>query len=250
MRMMEKMNVILPKDWTELQDQQLYYVFNLIAENLAAAQIKTYCLFRFGKIKLLCRYGDGYLVTMDKEEFLVTAETIAGAIRALDFLDDVPKRPVRISRIKRHEACDPLLKDLDLQTYLYVENLYQGFLHTQQHQMLNEMGQMLYGSDRITLNQAEKMNVFYWWTAVKTAFSEQFPNLFRGTAQTDNLIGDSRSLSKKMNDAMNNQIRALTKGDITKEEQVLKMNLWRALNELDNIAREAEELNEKMKNRR
>jgi len=244
---MDKLKITLPTDWTELEDQQLYYVYNLIADNLSAPQIKTYCLFRFGKLSMVCRYGDGFLVKHERQEYLVTAETIAGAIRSLDFLDDVPARPVRISKIKGHRACDPMLRDIDFQTYLYIDNLYQGFLSTQQHEMLNDMGQMLYDSHKILLNQAQKMSVFYWWTAAKMALAAQFPYLFRGAGGQNNLIGDTRSLSKKMNDAMNNQIRALTKGDITKEEQVLKMDLWRALNELDNIAREAEELEAKSK---
>ena len=41
---------------------------------------------------------------------------------------------------------------------------------------------------------------------------------------------------------MNNQIRALTKGDITKEAQVLAMDVWRALTELDAQAKEYDEL--------
>lgn len=245
---MSKLSITMPKDWSELDDQQLYYVYSLIAANMSSEQIKTYCLFRFGKIKMLSKYGDGYLVKHEKQEYLVNAEVITQAIQLLTYLDDVPEHPVRISKIKRHKAHDVLLKDMDFQSYLYVENLYQGFLVTQQHNMLNEMGQMLYNSEKIILSQAEKMNVFYWWTAVKIYFSKQFPNLFRQAADEDsNLIGDSRSLSKKMHDSMNNQIRALTKGDITKEEEILKMNLWRALTELDNLARESEELNRKFK---
>lgn len=245
---MSKLSINMPKDWSELDDQQLYYVYSLIAANMSSEQIKTYCLFRFGQIKMLCRYGDGYLVKHAKVEYLVNAEVITQAIQALNYLDDVPEKPVRISKIKRHKAHDVLLQDMDFQSYLYVENLYQGFLVTQQHSMLNEMGQMLYNSEKLILSQAEKMNVFYWWTAVKVHFSKQFPNLFRQGADEDsNLIGDNRSLSKKMHDSMNNQIRALTKGDITKEDEILKMNLWRALTELDNLARESEELNRKFK---
>ena len=41
------------------------------------------------------------------------------------------------------------------------------------------------------------------------------------------------------------QIRALTKGDIVKEELVLQQDCWRALTELDALAREAEEFERK-----
>lgn len=43
------------------------------------------------------------------------------------------------------------------------------------------------------------------------------------------------------------KLRALTGGDLTKEKEVLSLNCWRALTELDAKAREAEEL-EKMRN--
>ena len=46
---------------------------------------------------------------------------------------------------------------------------------------------------------------------------------------------------------MNAQIRALTKGDITKEKEVLNMDTWRALFELDAQAKEAQELRNKYK---
>jgi uncharacterized protein YbjQ (UPF0145 family) len=40
---------------------------------------------------------------------------------------------------------------------------------------------------------------------------------------------------------MNAQIRALTGGDITKDEAVLSMDTWRALTELDTKAKEVED---------
>ena len=243
---MDKLKITLPKNWSDMDDQQLYYVYNLIADNLSSEQIKTYCLFRFGQIKMICRYDDGFLVSKAKEEFFVNALVITEAIQALNFIDDVPERPVRISKIKGCTAASPYLKEVNLQTFLYSENLYQGFLVTQQHDMLQQMGRLLYNSNRLIFSQAEKMNVFYWWTAVKVMFANQFPHLFATKADNNgNLLGDARSLQQKLQDAMNNQIRALTKGDITKEEKVLQMNLWRALTELDMLAREAEELNRK-----
>ena len=47
--------------------------------------------------------------------------------------------------------------------------------------------------------------------------------------------------------AMNAQIRALTGGDITKEEAVLSMDTWRALTELDAKAKEVEDIKRQTK---
>ena len=46
---------------------------------------------------------------------------------------------------------------------------------------------------------------------------------------------------------MDTQIRALTKGDITKEREVLQMDVHRALTELDAQAKEYEELKRETK---
>lgn len=242
-----KIHLTLPKSWQELDDQQLYYVYGLIADNLSGAQIRTYCLFRWGRLSVVCRYGDGYLIRREKQEFYSTAEVIAGAIQVLKWLDDVSEVPVRISRIKHHEAVDTLLNGVPFEQYLCLENLYQGFLATQRHDLLNEMGQMLYDCPDLIFSQAEKLNVFYWWTAVKNFFAKQFPNFFVPSSQSDggNLLGNTKPVGKQIQEAMNAQIRALTKGDITKEKEVLAMDTWRALTELDALAREAEEFNRK-----
>lgn len=61
----------------------------------------------------------------------------------------------------------------------------------------------------------------------------------------DLLGGGGGSLSRRLQDSMDAQIRALTKGDITKERDILNMDTWRALTELDALAREYEEINRK-----
>lgn len=240
-------HLTMPKSWMELDDQQLYYVYGLIADNLSGAQIRTYCLFCWGHLGVVCRYGDGYLIKQGKNEFFTTAEIITSAIQSLKWLDDIAERPVRISVIKKHEAVDAQLNVVPFEDYLYLENLYQGFLNTTRHDLLNEMGQLLYGSDKLMFGQAEKMNVFYWWTSLKAYFSKQFPNFFvPASSQSDgNLLGNPKSIGQQLQEGMNAQIRALTKGDITKEKEVLAMDTWRALTELDALAREAEEFNRK-----
>ena len=48
-----------------------------------------------------------------------------------------------------------------------------------------------------------------------------------------------------MLELVNAEIRALTGGDITKEREVLQMDCWRALTELNEKAREAQELQQR-----
>ena len=45
---------------------------------------------------------------------------------------------------------------------------------------------------------------------------------------------------------MNAQIRALTKGDVTKEAEILALDTWRALTELNAQAKEYKQLNSQL----
>lgn len=83
------------------------------------------------------------------------------------------------------------------------------------------------------------MGVFLWFMFVKDNFSKHFPHLFKPASESGEPY-DTRA-------AMDAQIRALTGGDITKEKQIERSDVWRALTELDAKAREAEELNDKLK---
>lgn len=241
--MKPKISITVPRSWQELSDRQLYYLYNLFADNLSSAQIKTFCLMKWGKLKVVCRYGDGYIISHGRDEFQVTAELLADAIHALDWIEDFPLTPVRIATIGRNTAVDASFLEVSFDKFMFCDNLYQGYLETQNHQLLDQMATVLYGSEKIRLNKAEKMSVFYWWTTLKMMFARYFPNFFQPMPATtsDNLLADN-SIGRKLQEAMNTQIRALTKGDITKEKDVLSMDTWRALTELDAQAKEYEEL--------
>ena len=245
-----KVYITVPSSWQELTDGQLYYVFNLFADSLSLAQIKTYCFFTFSKVKVKCRYGDGYLAKLHKQDFYLSPEVVASALHALDYLDSVPELPVRISKINKHEAADPQLVGFPFDRYLYCENLYQGYLQVQDQALLVQMAQLLYDHDGIKLNQSEKLSIFWWWMSIKQLFARQWPHFFQGVNNTDNLLhADSNRppTAQQLQDAMNAQIRALTKGDVTKEKQILAMDCWRALTELDAQAREYEEMQRQTK---
>lgn len=240
-------NITLPKSWQELTNEQLYYVYDLIGDSLSGPQIRTYCFFRWGGLGVVCRYGDGFIIKKNRLECFVTGEIIASAMQSLLFLEQMPETPVRISKIRKHYAVDAKLDDVPFEQYLYMENLYQGYLHTQNHALLSEMGEMLYDADGMHFNQAEKMSIFYWWTALKIYFSKMFPDFFvpMSSRNDGNLLGSAKSIGQQLREAMNAQIRALTKGDITKEKEVLAMHTPRALTELNQLAKEAEEMRRK-----
>ena len=62
--------------------------------------------------------------------------------------------------------------------------------------------------------------------------------------ETGNLLAGSQFQisGSRLQEAMDAQIRALTKGDITKESEILALDTWRALTELNAQAKEYQEL--------
>ena len=90
--MNRKIAITLPVSWQELTDRQLYYLYDLFLDNLSADQIKTYCFFLWGKIRIECRYDEhDYIVRHDKETFKVSRELIASAIHELDWIVEIPE---------------------------------------------------------------------------------------------------------------------------------------------------------------
>ena len=239
-------NFLVPQGWHELSDKQLRYVYQLLADEFATDEIKTLCLLQWSGTKVIGRQDSGaYLLKRGKILFEVTPLTLAELLPHLDWLGSIPTVPVRISKINRQHALPADFSEVPFETFIICDNLYQGYLQTQDDNLLDQLGATLYGKS-MTFKPYERINVFYWFAALKDTFSHKFPDFFQpiDAATGGNLLGSSVA---SVEDAMNAQIRALTKGDVTKEAKVLALGTHRALTELNAQAREYKELNAKTK---
>lgn len=237
-------NFIVPQGWHELSDKQLRYVYQFIAAEHSTDEIKTLCLLRWSGTKVIGRQDNGsYLLKKGKILFEVTPLTLAELLPHLDWLGSLPTVPVRISKINRQSALPADFSEVPFETFIICDNLYQGYLSTQNDELLDQLGATLYGKD-IAFKPYERISIFYWFAALKESLSKKYSDFFQpiAGASDSNLLGSSASVE----DAMNAQIRALTKGDITKEAEVLALDTYRALTELNAQAREYKELNAKM----
>lgn len=235
----------MPQGWHELSDKQLRYVFDLLAKEYATDEIKTLCLLRWSATKVIGKQDSGaYLLRKGKILFEVTPLTLAEILPALDWLGSLPTSPVRLSKINRQHALPADFSEVPFETFIICDNLYQGYLQTQDDALLDELGATLYGK-AMTFKPYERISIFYWFAALKDTFSRKFPDFFQpiSAATGGNLLGSS---APSVEDAMNAQIRALTKGDVTKEAEVLALDTHRALTELNAQAREYKELNAKI----
>lgn len=241
--MHQTINLSVPKSWQELSDKQLRYVFRLLNGNFSLTQIKTLCLLQWGGMKVIRREAGLFIIRNKHKLFPISALQITEAIQSLEWLGDFPQYPVRLSRIGFHRPVRADFQNVSFEDFLTLDNLYQGFLQTRNNELLQDMAVILYQSRFIKLSPEEATSIFYWFTSLKRYFAHLFTHFFTYAQE-----GESTSLSfAQLQENMNTQIRALTGGDITKERDVLRMDCWRALTELDAKAKDYEELQKQTK---
>ena len=243
------LNFTLPDSWTFLTQEQLRYVlFALTHFNAIEAKV---CIFvRLSGIKVLRHQADGWWcrTQTDKGEtvdFFLHTWQIESFARRLDFVTEIPAAPVFLTKLDPFSAVDSLLRKVPFEDYLTMENCYQGYLCTHEDRYLTSITTLLYvnesgrhpHSDAVT--NEYRLSSFLWYTAVKRQLMRYFPYLLKTAGEGEaSEVPDMRAV-------MNAQIRALTGGDVTKEKEVLAMDCWRALTELNEKAREHQEFNQK-----
>lgn len=251
-------NLTVPTSWNELSDGQLRYVYSLIANDFSLDEIKTLTLLQWAmpkvrveglvvRGKFLCSLNSPHSTL----HFQLTALQLAEAISVLDWLDELPSSPVCLKKIGNHVAVDPDFQGVPFETFLMVENLYQGFLHTKNDALLDNIAALLYHQKSSTLStlrsplsKSERISIFYWIASVKEMFAKRFSDFFQPAAtETENMLGSSPNIGEQLQESMDAQIRALTKGDITKEREILSLDTWRALTELNAQAKEYKQIN-------
>ena len=231
----------IPEGWLDLDEKKLKYLFGLMAQGRPSEEIKTLCLLLWSGTQVIGRQNHGHLLKQRNRLFKVTSTSIAELLSALDWIDDLPPVPVRLSRIDRRDALAADFQGVPFETYIICDNLYQGYLHTKDDGLLDQIAGVLYpGKKKLSLDATERVAVFYWMTSLKGFFSRRWPDFFQSspvdTADLPEVFGN------RLQEAMDAQIRALTKGDITREAEILAIDTWRALTELNTQAREYKQL--------
>lgn len=231
--------------WNELDDKQLRYVYSLIASDSTLDEIKILSLLKWSGCKVVAQNQNGsFIVKNCKNIFHVSAVQIAELLASLVWLDNLPLFPVCLGRIRNRKSVASDFQGVPFETFLIVENLYQGFLYTKQDTMLDEIAHVLYPGLKAQLSSEERISIFYWVAALKNMFARRFSYFFQPVnAESENMLGTSPNIGERLQESMDAQIRALTKGDITKEREILSLDTWRALTELNAQAKEYKQIN-------
>lgn len=236
-----KLNLTVPTCWQELTQKQLRYVYYLLAEGYSKEALQTHCLCRWSGLEIICPEGDGYSVRHNFNRHHVTALQVAEVLSHLDWLQQLPIVPVRLSEIQGHAAVRADLQGVTFEQYLMLENLFQGYLVTKNLSLFDDTTEILYGT-QLKLLPEEQVSIFYWLSTVKQQFARRWNYFYQPADGTQ-----PQDMQEHLQNLMDTQIRALTKGDITKEAEVLSMDVHRALTELNAQAKDYEELKKSSK---
>ncbi len=247
-----------PKSWKELNQRQLKAVLVFLSAYDKTTALLRITLF-FANMVIVAKKEEYALCRVATDKGLININLTAGDMLALteamQWVMEPGAHPVLLDELGGRKAIDKFLHGVPFETYIMLDNLYQGYLMSKNTEAVIDMANLVYShtgvrndwpddSDEVTLSRIDKLQpyeifaIFQWYTQLKAHFSKHFSHIFKraGGGETQSVI-----------EAMNAQIRALTGGDVTKEKDILAIDTWRALTELDAKAREAEEFKQSMK---
>ena len=241
------LHLTCPRSWKEMAQEQLRYALHVVGCGMySSVEGRTLMLLRFTGIEVKEKTPYGWACSVSvglpdgkyrRHHFFLQSWQVQDMIKQLEFVDGYETFDVRLESIGGFKAVDGLLHRVMFQDYLNMEKYYQGYLATKQQRYALGLARLLYPGGVQTIDDAEMTNCVMWFSYVKKQFSKSFRHFFKPAPNGGKTID--------WVEQMNAQIRALTDGDITKENAVLEKDCWRALTELDAKAREAEEFRKK-----
>ena len=240
------MQLWAPQSWKELSQEQLRMVFRLMWTEDDRVAIKTKMFFLLSGLEVeqkipggvRCRVQQG----MGTQYVNVMAWQGEQLMHQFDYVDSYEDMGVRLEKVDGLEAVDVDMHGVSFGDWLQIDKHYQAFLHSHEPEMLCGMARFLYRDSEggiaghVRLDEAEMACCLFWVGYVKTKFARMFRHFFAPAQGGGNV---------NFVESMNAQIRALTDGDVTKEQMVFDTDCWRALTELNEKAREAEEFKRK-----
>lgn len=260
----QEFNFKAPSSWAELSEEQLRYVLSVMSIHHDHIVIKCYLLARFcgltvhkytrtgWKCSVKCAEsggnGDTKIGKVRERVLYISAAEILSLLKNFDFIDKFTDfRPLQRASDVLLTAVDSMLHDVSFYDYLNIEKNYQLFMLNQEDKFLSKMAHLMYRTEDGSADETahfepyELLGVFMWFSNVKEYFAANFTHFFKPAREG----GELRRVD--ILPAMQAQIRALTDGDVTKQQAVYNTDCWAALTELDNKAREAEEFKERNK---
>lgn len=243
-------NVKLPTSWEELTQEQLLAVFRLMAYGESGHALMTQAFLIFAGLEPegedIYRNYAGFL-------FKIGVNQITAAALHLEYLTTPPTAAVRLDYAEDGTPCKTGadFEDATFGEFLHTDGLFLMYLNNPgaNADRLAEIAIMLYPdiTDAAAASPLMNANIIIWLSGLKKQLAGMYPHLFSAPAAAgyEEIHEETAARSRRATLSM---IRALTGGDITKENDILLAPAHNALYELNEKAREAKEL-EAMKNK-
>ena len=237
-------NVALPTAWHELTQEQLRAALSLMATGAAGTSLMTQAFLIFAGLE-----PDGEDNYRNYAGFLfkIGVNQITAAALHLEYLTTPPTAAVRLDRAEDGTPCKTGadFEDATFGEFLNTDGLFLMYLNNPQANAdrLAEIAEMLYpGIGRAAATSPlMNANIIVWLTGLKHQLTGMYPYLFAAPAAADYEETPEEAAARRRRATLS-MIRALTGGDITKENDILQTAAHSALNELNEKAREAKEL--------
>lgn len=254
--MKKEINLTLPRSWAELSEKELIRIADILRlPDKDQNYVRLLAFKVLTGLKIIQQTGPGeYFCRLKGTKILLDSWQINYHCEKLSWITDTPIGVKPLSVLAGRKPVFQSLEGTQLNLYLAAENYYQAFLYTEDSSFLLRLASVLYsagtlwndGNTEIEMKRFRACSasliftVFLWYSSVKQLLARQYPYLFSpaGSADETNNSPDMRA-------HINNILRVLTSGDVTRMEAVLETETWYALNELNEKAREVEEFNAK-----
>ena len=237
-------NVNLPKSWEELTQEQLRAALSLMATGASGTSLMTQAFLIFSGLK-----PEGEDIYRNRSGFLIKigVSQITAAALNMEYLTEPPTAAVRLDRAEDGTPCKTGadFEDATFGEFLHADGLFLMYLNNSgaNADRLAEIAEMLYpGIGRAAATSPlMNANIIVWLSGLKHQLTGMYPYLFAAPAAADYEETPEEAAARRRRATLS-MIRALTGGDITKENDILQTAAHSALNELNEKAREAKEL--------
>lgn len=243
-------DVAIPAGWRELTQKQLMFVFDLIGRGESKESLLTHCFLKWSGVKVLTRDKDNgdYMLSFKKHIFGISAIEMAEWMKPLEWLTEIPDFPVHIAKIGRHKAVAADFHEVIFDKYIDAVYLWNTFVTYENEAVFPLLVEVLYGFKPRKLKPWLKSCIIYWMSSLNRYLAAEYPHLFGGAKKNADGTGTlGGGAPAPIEESVNAMLRALTKGDVLKEKDVLKVDTHRALTELEALGREFDELKAQMK---
>lgn len=244
-------DIKLPKSWGEMSQKQLIFFYRLLNVEQSIEALILMCFLKWGDIKVIGKIKDSdeFLLRKKKDFFFLSAQDIHDMMRTLNFLKEIPKTPAVIQKYGRHKAVDNLFRGVRFGSYLSCVSIWSEMMKSPNidADKLRSLVEILYGCRPKSVRGEYFSCIVFWMSSIQEFFAKRFPDLFSPASSSDGQGSLGASAQSSFQDSSNAMIRALTKGDVLKEMEVLDIDVWRALTELNAQAKETKSINDSIK---